>query len=90
MQEMEHWKSYVLLVVVGLLLVFALVWTRLQVVAVGYALSNTQQLLHTLEGERQALLTEWSARTAPGRLTEQATQRLGLGAPEPEQVVRMR
>jgi cell division protein FtsL len=78
-----------LLALVGLVLALAQVWTRLQIVAVGYALSNTRQLLHTLEGERQALEGEWRARTAPGRLGEQARQRLHLDVPLPEQVIRL-
>jgi len=85
----SHWGGYGLLALVGLLLAFVQVWTRLQVVAVGYALSNTRQLVHTLAGERQALEVEWRALTAPGRLAGQATRRLGLGAPHPEQVIRM-
>jgi cell division protein FtsL len=72
---------------VGLALALAQVWTRLQAIAVGYTLSNTRQLVHTLQGERQELEAQWSALTTPGRLSEQATQRLGLGVPQPEQVI---
>ena len=89
MRGFSHWGGYAVLVLVGLLLALAQVWTRLQVVAVGYALSNTRQLVHTLQGERQELEARWSALTTPGRLGEQAAQRLGLGAPQPEQVIVM-
>ena len=85
-----HWQEYILPTLVILLLVLTQVWVRLQVVKVGYALSGTQQLVHILQGERQGLEVEWSARTAPGRLAEQATRRLGLGVARPEQVIRMR
>ena len=89
MQRSSHWVRYTLLVLVGLLLALALVWTRLQVVAVGYTLSNTRQLVHTLQGERQELEAQWSAATTPSRLGEQATHRLGLNAPLPEQVMKV-
>jgi len=68
-------------------LALAQVWTRLQVIALGYTLSNTRQLVHTLQGERQELEAQWSALTTPSRLSEQADRRLGLGAPQPEQVI---
>lgn len=89
---MEHsplWHRYIVLIVIGLGLALAQVWTRLQVVAVGYQLANTRQLVHSLEGERQALETQWSALIAPGRLAVQADKRLKMSAPQPEQVVRM-
>jgi len=89
MRRAGSWGRYTVLALVGLLLALAQVWTRLQVVAVGYALSNTRQLLHSLAGERQALEVEWRALTAPGRLADQATKRLGLSAPHPEQVIQL-
>jgi hypothetical protein len=89
MQGSSHWVRYTVLALIGLFLALAQVWTRLQVMAVGYTLSNTRQLLYTLRGERQELEAQWSALTTPGRLGEQASQRLGLSAPQPEQVMRM-
>jgi hypothetical protein len=85
-----QWKKVVWLALIGLMLAVAQVWTRLQVVAVGYALSNTRQLLRTLEGQRQMLEGEWRTKTSPARLADQATQRLGLNAPQAGQVIRMR
>lgn len=89
MRRPPRWGQYVALALVGLGLALAQVWIRLQVVAIGYTLSNTQQLVYTLEGERQALEVEWRALTAPSRLADQAAKRLGLAAPRPEQVVRL-
>jgi cell division protein FtsL len=82
-------RRYAVLVVLGLGLALAQVWARLQVVAVGYQLANTQQLVRSLKGERQALEMQWSTLLAPGRLAAQADKRLGMGAPQPDQVVRM-
>jgi len=77
------------LALVGLTLALGQVWIRLQVVAVGYQLSNTRQLIHSLERERQALRMQWSALTTPIQLVVQAERRLGMSAPEPERVVRV-
>jgi len=85
-----QWKKTVLLAVIGLLLAVAQVWTRLQVVATGYTLSDSRRLLRTLEGQRQILEGEWRNKTSPARLAEQATQRLGLNTPQVGQVVQVR
>jgi len=85
-----QWKKTVLLAAIGLLLAVAQVWTRLQVVATGYALSDSRRLLRTLEGQRQILEGEWRNRTSSAHLAEQATQRLGLNAPQLGQVVQVK
>jgi cell division protein FtsL len=90
MLEMGRWKNVVILAFVGLILACAHVWTRLQVIAVGYTLSNTRQLLRTLEGQRQMLEGEWRTKTSTARLAEQAAKRLQLEVPLPGQVVRAR
>jgi hypothetical protein len=90
MSRSGSWAWYGGVAVVGLMLALGQVWMRLQVVAVGYKLSSTRQLIHSLEGERQALRMQWSALTAPTRLAAQAERRLGLSAPQPEQMVRIR
>ncbi|MGH7964947.1 MAG: hypothetical protein ACRERD_24560 [Candidatus Binatia bacterium] len=82
-----HWRGYAMLALVALLLTLVQVWTRLQVVKVGYVLSNTEKLVDTLRGERRALEVEWSTRTASGRLSEQAARRLGLRSAQPGQVI---
>jgi hypothetical protein len=89
MGRSQLWRQYIILVGVGLALALAQVWIRLQIVAIGYQIANTQQLIHSLEGERQALEMQWSALVAPGRLAIQAEQRLKMSAPQQEQVVRM-
>ena len=89
MPRSASWVWYAVVAVVGLTLALGQVWIRLQVVAVGYQLSTTRQLVHSLDGERQALRMQWSALTAPTRLAAQAEQRLGLSVPQPEQIVRV-
>lgn len=89
MQRPRIWSRYAVLAVVGLGLALVQVWARLQVVAIGYQLSNTRELIHSLEGERQALEMQWSALTASSHLAVQAEERLGMSAPQPEQIVQM-
>ncbi len=82
----RRWLGHGLVALLGLGLVCAQIWTRLQVVATGYALSDTRHLLQTLEAEQRRLEAEWSRLTASGRLTRLAHQRLGLGLPRAGQV----
>lgn len=81
-----QWLGYGLVALLGVGLVYAQIWTRLQVVATGYALSNTLHLLQTLEAEQRSLEAEWSRLTASGRLARLAHQRLGLSVPQAGQV----
>lgn len=74
-------------VLAGLFSTLAHVWTRLQVVETGYALSATRQVVHELEEEYQRLEMEWTALTSPASLAEMAHRRLGLERPLPGQVV---
>ncbi len=89
MERFRLWRRYAVVVAVGLGLALAQVWTRLQVVSVGAQIASTQQLIRSLEGERQALELQWSMVIAPGRLASQAAARLGMGAPRPEQIVQI-
>lgn len=89
MERFQLWRRPTIVVAVGLGLALAQVWTRLQVVAVGSQIASTRQLIYSLEGEQQALELQWSTLIAPGRLTSQAEGRLGMGASQPEQIVRM-
>ena len=87
MRRRAAWGSYTTVAVVGLALILAHIWIRLRVVSVGYALSNTRQLVHTLEEGQQELKVEWEAIIAPGRLTQSAGKRVGLSLPRSEQII---
>jgi len=85
MLSLDVWLATVVLV--GLFSTLAQVWTRLQVVETGYALSASRQVIRELEEEHQRLEMEWTALTSPARLAEMAQRRLGLEKPLPGQVV---
>lgn len=90
MRGKRLWKQVAVLLVIGLLLAGAQVWIRLQIIAVGYTISDARQLVQTLDGQRQVLEGEWEKKIASPVLAEQAIQRAGLNAPLSGQVVRVR
>ena len=70
-----------------IVLVLIHVWLRLQVVRTGYVLSTTSKLQSRLEQENRELKIELATLTSPERLESLARQRLGLRAPEKDQVI---
>ena len=63
------------------------VWLRLQVVRMGYVLSTTSKLQARLEQENRELKIELATLTSPDRLEAQARRRLGLVAPQKDQII---
>ena len=70
---------------VGLGLV--LVWLSLMVQDLGYRIDNTSKLIDKLDLEYQELNAEAAAEASPDRLRRRAESELGLGVPQPGQVV---
>ncbi len=68
-------------------LALAHVWSRLQVVHLGYVLATTSKLHGQLEQENRELKLELATLTSPDRLQALARSRLGLREPEQGQVV---
>ena len=63
------------------------VWLRLQVVAVGYRLSVTRQVVEKLEQEEHDLTVDAARLSASDRIEEAARTRLGMVRPESGQEV---
>lgn len=85
----SRWRLF-LGIFLGLVLIAAVlahVWLRLQVVRMGYVLSTTSKLQARLEQENRELKVELATLTSPDRLEALARQRLGLTAPEKDQVI---
>ena len=74
-------------IMAGVLLIFAFVWERVDVVRLGYQIERlkTQKIL--LERERDQLQVKFSALTAPERIAKVATEKLGLVPPQQGQVL---
>ncbi len=68
-------------------LALAHVWSRNEVIQLGYVLSTTSKLQGQLEQENRELKLELATLTSPDRLQELARSRLGLREPEQGQVV---
>ena len=77
----------IFLVACLVILALAHVWSRLQVVHLGYVLSTTSKLQGQLEQENRELKLEFATLTSPDRLEEMARKRLGLREPDQGQVV---
>lgn len=63
------------------------VWTRLQVIHMGYVLSTASKVQSYLEQENRELRLELATLTSPERLQQIAKNRLGLIEPDKDQVV---
>lgn len=72
---------------VGLCLVFAFVWERVDVVRVGYQIERLKHDKAILERERDELRVKYSALSASGRIAQIASEKLGMGLPQQGQVI---
>ena len=91
-QAMRRWlvrRTFVLgLVLVALCI--GHVWLRLQIVRVGYDISDSRAVEQRVEQERRELDLELAMLRDRTRLAERAMQRLGMRAPDKGQVVDLR
>jgi cell division protein FtsL len=71
-----------LFVALGVIIALGHVWSRLQVVDLGYRLVTTRQLIEKLQQEQHELTVEAATLDAPGRLEEVARVWLGMTRPE--------
>jgi cell division protein FtsL len=75
------------LLVADLMLGIVLVWLSLMVQDTGYRIDNTNGLIEKLDLEYAELVAEIAQETSPERLRRLAEAELGLGVPQPGQVV---
>ena len=73
-------------IMVGMCLVFAFVWERVDVVRLGYSIERLKAQKTLLERERDQLQVKFTALTAPERIAKVATDKLGLFPPQQGQV----
>ena len=81
------WSLVLVILVAGALLH---VHARLQVVHLGYDLSEAAKENRTLLTERRKLQVEVATLRSPRRLRKLASEKLGLVEPKPEQIIRPR
>ncbi len=92
LQAMRRWlvRRTIALGLVLVALCLAHVWLRLQVVNIGYDLSDARQMQMRLEQQRRELELELAMLRDRTRLGELATKRLGMQEPDKGQVVELR
>jgi cell division protein FtsL len=77
----------VLVILVGAMgAALAHVWVRMQHIQIGYALSQERRESHALAQAQQRLRIEAAVLKQPARIERIAHARLGMTAPEPEQI----
>ena len=85
--ETEVRRRIVVVLVLNVVLGLALVWLNLMVQDLGYRVANTGNLIAKLGHEHAELVAEYAREASPERLRRSAESRLGLGVPQPGQVV---
>ena len=85
------WKpgfKYHLLIVIALVFCSLLfVWSRLEVVQIGYEISRADKVYQDLIKENQCLRVEVASLKSPSRIEEIAKNRLGFINPRHEQII---
>ena len=76
------WSRLTSLVIVALLHV----WTRLEIVRIGYALSEETKLHQTLREHEQRLRLELASRKDPAAIERIAREQLHMAPPEPSSI----
>lgn len=84
--ETEIRRRIMWMLVVNVSLGLALVWFNLMVQDLGYRVANTGNLISKLEHEHAELISEHAREASPETLRRSA-ETLGLGVPEPGQVM---
>lgn len=74
-------------VCLGVCLVFAFVWERVDVVRVGYQIERLKHDKMALERQRDELRVKVSALSASDRIAKLATEKLGMSLPQQGQIV---
>ena len=80
-------KSHLLVIIALVFCSLLFVWSRLQVVQIGYEISQGNKIYQGLVKENQHLRVEVSSLQSPSRIAEIAKTKLGLTNPKQEQII---
>ncbi|MCX8011884.1 MAG: cell division protein FtsL [Desulfobacterota bacterium] len=83
----QEFKNYLLIVTTVVFCVLLFVWSRLEVLQMGYELSQTNKTYEYLVKENQCLRVEVASLKSPVRIEKIARERLGLINPKPENIL---
>jgi cell division protein FtsL len=80
-------KNYLLVVASLVFFTLLFVWSRLEVLQMGYALSRANQVYENLVKESQCLRVEVASLKSPSRIEKVAKERLGLINPTQGKII---
>ena len=80
-------KNYLLIVATLVFFTLLFVWSRLEILQTGYALSQANQVYETLVKESQCLRVEVASLKSPSRIEKLAKEKLGLINPTQGKII---
>lgn len=83
----QEFKDYLLIVTTVVFCALFFVWSRLEVLQMGYELSRANKTYEYLVKENQCLRVEVASLKSPVRIEKIARERLGLINPKPEDIL---
>jgi len=83
----QEFKHYVLIVAALVFLSLLFVWSRIEVVKLGYEISYANKVYQNFNKENQRLKVEVASLKSPSRIEEIAKNKLGLIHPTNEQII---
>ena len=83
----QEFKHYVLIVAALVFFSLLFVWSRLEVVQIGYEISHANMVYQNFNKENQQLRVEVASLKSPSRIEEIAQSRLDLIHPTHEQII---
>ena len=83
----QEFKHYVLMVAALIFFSLLFVWSRIEVVQIGYEISHANQVYQNVSKENQRLRVEVASLKSPSRIEEIAKNRLDLIHPTHEQII---
>jgi len=83
----QEFKNYLLIVASLVFFALLFVWSRIEIVQMGYELSQANRVYENLVKESQCLRVEAASLKSPSRIEKLAQGRLGLVNPKQEKVI---
>ena len=83
----QEFKNYMLVVIALVFFSLLFVWSRVEVVQIGYEISHANTFYQTLSKENQRLRIEVASLKSPSRIEDIAKNRLDLVHPTHEQII---
>lgn len=80
-------KNHLLVTIALVFCALLFVWSRIEVVQIGYDISQANNVYHELIKENHRLRVEIVSLNSPSRIEKITRTKLGLRSPQPEQII---